>query len=73
MTAEGRVLTVLLSLYGFATFGYITATFASYFVGRDAEKKVGPVAGAGELQQLTKEVRALRAEIERSRPATPGS
>ena len=73
VTAEGRVLTVLLSLYGFATFGYITATFASYFVGRDAEKKDGPVAGAGELQQLTKEVRALRAEIERSRPASPGS
>jgi len=73
VTAEGRVLTVLLSLYGFATFGYITATFASYFVGRDAEKKDGPVAGAGELQQLTKEVRALRAEIERSRPAPPGS
>ncbi|HWU92028.1 MAG TPA: ion transporter [Sphingomicrobium sp.] len=73
VTAEGRMLTVLLSLYGFATFGYITATFASYFVGRDAEKKDGPVAGAGELQQLTKEVRALRAEIERSRPAPPGS
>ena len=25
-----------LSLYGFAVFGYITASFASFFVGRDA-------------------------------------
>jgi voltage-gated potassium channel len=65
VTTEGRLLTVLLSLYGFATFGYITATFASFFVGRDAEKKDGPVAGRGELQQLVKEVRALRAELER--------
>ena len=48
-TAEGRVLTVLLSLYGFAVFGYITAAFASFFVGRDAERKDGPVAGSGEL------------------------
>ena len=36
-TTEGRVLTVLLSLYGLAVFGYITAAFASFFVGRDAE------------------------------------
>jgi voltage-gated potassium channel len=65
VTAEGRILTVLLSLYGFATFGYITATFASYFVGRDAEKSDGPVAGSNELQQLMKEVRALRADVAR--------
>lgn len=71
VTAEGRVLTVLLSLYGFATFGYITATFASFFVGRDAEQKDGPVAGAAELQQLTRELRALRAEIERGRQMAP--
>jgi len=64
VTTEGRVLTVLLSLYGFATFGYITATFASYFVGRDAEKSDGPVAGAAEVRQLTNEVRALRAELQ---------
>ncbi len=63
VTTEGRVLTVLLSLYGFATFGYITATFASFFVGRDAETKTGPVAGSGEIGRLTAEVRALRDEL----------
>jgi voltage-gated potassium channel len=67
-TTEGRVLCVLLSLYGFATFGYITATFASFFVGRDAQKKDGPVAGSNRLEQLTREVRALRAALERGGP-----
>lgn len=62
-TTEGRVLTVLLSLYGFATFGYITATFASFFVGRDAQDKNGPVAGSSEVLALSREIRALRAEI----------
>ena len=66
-TTEGRVLTVLLSLYGFATFGYITATFASFFVGRDAEEKKGPVAGSKELDALAREIRELRAELERRR------
>jgi voltage-gated potassium channel len=37
VTAEGRVLCLLLALYAFAVFGYITAAFASVFVGRDAE------------------------------------
>ena len=67
VTTEGRLLTVLLSLYGFATFGYITATFASFFVGRDAEEKHGPVAGAEDVRALAAEIHALKAEIERNR------
>lgn len=35
-TPEGRTLCVLLALYGFAVFGYITGSLASLFVGRDA-------------------------------------
>jgi voltage-gated potassium channel len=66
-TTEGRLLTALLSLYGLATFGYITATFASYFVGRDAQQKDGPVAGSDELRQLLNEVRSLRGEFEARR------
>src|SRR4029079_7313119 len=68
VTTEGRILTVLLSLYGFATFGYITATFASFFVGRDAEEKGAPVAGSDDVKLLAAEVRALRDELERRRP-----
>jgi voltage-gated potassium channel len=63
VTTEGRVLAVLLSLYGFATFGYITASFASFFVGRDAETKSGPIAGSSDMARLVAEVRALRAEL----------
>lgn len=66
-TTEGRLLTALLSLYGLATFGYITATFASYFVGRDAQQKDGPVAGSEEIRQLLNEVRSLRGELEARR------
>jgi voltage-gated potassium channel len=38
-TASGRALCLLLSIYGFAVFGYITASLASYFVGRDVEAR----------------------------------
>lgn len=38
-TTEGRILCFLLSLYGFGVFGYITASFASFFVGRDTEAR----------------------------------
>ena len=62
-TTEGRVLTLLLSLYGLAVFGYITATLASFFVGRDAEDRSGPVAGSAELKSLRREIQALRGEL----------
>jgi voltage-gated potassium channel len=60
VTTEGRVLTFLLTLYGLAVFGYITASFASFFIGRDAEEEKGPVAGAAELTKLREEIAALR-------------
>ena len=69
-TTEGRVLAFLLSLYGLAVLGYLTATFASFFIGRDAEEENGPVAGAAELQALKAEVEALRRAIENAN-ATP--
>ena len=69
VTTEGQVLTVLLSIYGLAVLGYITATVASFFIGRDAEEKDGPVAGSAELEALTREVRALRAALAPGRPA----
>ncbi len=63
VTLEGRILAMLLATYGLAVFGYITAAFASFFVGRDAEQPSGPVAGAHELAALHDELRALRAEV----------
>jgi voltage-gated potassium channel len=34
-TPEGRFLCLLLAVYAFAVFGYVTAAIAAYFVGRD--------------------------------------
>jgi voltage-gated potassium channel len=62
-TLEGRVLCYLLALYAFAIFGYVTATLATFFVGRDAESEEAELAGAGELAALREELRALREEI----------
>jgi voltage-gated potassium channel len=62
-TLEGRVLGYLLALYAFGIFGYVTATLATFFVGRDAENAEGEVAGANELVALRQEVSALRDDI----------
>lgn len=68
VTDEGRLLGLLLSIYGLGVFGYITAILASFFVGRDAEDKRGPVAGSDELKALRTEIAALRADLSRIGP-----
>lgn len=62
-TLEGRVLCFVLALYGFAIFGYVTATLATFFVGRDAESSEAELAGADELNALRQELTVLREEI----------
>ena len=62
-TAEGRLLCFLLSLYGFAVFGYITASFASFFVGRDALAPEAEVAGAQDIAGLRAEIALLRRDL----------
>jgi voltage-gated potassium channel len=71
-TGEGRILAVLMSIYGLAVFGYITAVLASFFIGRDAEEPDAPIAGADDLKKLRGEIAALRKvleEREADRPA----
>ena len=70
LTAEGRILAFLLSLYGFGVFGYLTATVASHFVGQDrASERIGDAEQAAGTAALLEEVRGLRAEIARLRAA----
>jgi voltage-gated potassium channel len=62
-TLEGRTLCFLLALYGFAVFGYFTATLASFFMGRDAESPEAELAGAAQVAALHAELRQLRQEL----------
>jgi voltage-gated potassium channel len=75
-TGEGRALCLLLALFGFGVFGYVTAALATFFVGRDAQDPDAEVAGQASLDALRSEIAALRQEIhalraERGPPAPP--
>jgi voltage-gated potassium channel len=63
-SAEARVLCMLLALYAFAVFGYVTAALASFFVGRDAQHRDGEIAGAAQLDALRREIAALRQDFQ---------
>lgn len=62
-TAEGRVLCLLLSVYGFAVFGYMTASLASFFIGRDAADEQGEVASAESIRDLQRQLEDMRREL----------
>ena len=62
-TIEGWVLCVFLALYAFAVFGYVAATLATFFVGRDAQNPEAELAGARAIAELRSEIAALRGEI----------
>lgn len=62
-TAEGRVLCFLLSLYGFAVFGYVTASLASYFIGRDAQTEDAELVSAKPIKELRAEIASLHEEL----------
>lgn len=63
VTPEGKMLSFILALYGFSILGYITATLASFFIGRDAEEKSAPLAGSDELTQIKKQLEELTIAI----------
>ena len=82
VTAEGRVIAILLRVFAVSVFGFITASIASYLIGRQAEEKAlaegtGPVldkhlaAIQKEQAALRHDVAALREAIERL--AVPGN
>lgn len=57
-TPEGRVLCYILALYGFAILGYVTATLATFFIGRDAEE--GATKSPADIKALKKEIIELK-------------
>ncbi len=62
-TAEGRILAVLISLFSIGVFGYVTATLASFLVGREANAPDGASAAGVDVRALRREIAALRKEI----------
>lgn len=64
-TAEGRLLCLALSLYALGILGYVTATLASFFLGRDAANSNAEVAGTPQIDALRHEIELLRGEIQR--------
>lgn len=59
-TAEGRMLTLLLSVYAVGVFGYLAASLASSFIDRESHQKAG---------NTREEMAALRREVEQLRHA----
>lgn len=57
---EGRMLSFVLAIYGFAVFGYVTATVASFFVDRDAESEESPIASNKKLEQIENELKEIK-------------
>jgi voltage-gated potassium channel len=68
VTPEGRILGFLLALYAFAVFGYVTATLATFFLGREAAAEDSDVVGAQTIEALRAEIRALRSELQALSP-----
>jgi voltage-gated potassium channel len=64
-SSEGRLICLLLSVYAFAVFGYITATLASYFVGSDAEQE------REHSRRLQQELSAMRLALQHLADRSP--
>jgi voltage-gated potassium channel len=63
-TPEGRLLCLLLSAFSIAILGYVTASLATFFIGRDAASPDGEVDGERALAAVTAELAALRRELQ---------
>lgn len=64
LTGEGKWLAFILALFGYAVFGYVTATLATFFIGQDAEEKDAPLAGAKEIKELKEMIVILTGKVD---------
>lgn len=63
-TLEGRVLCIVLSLYAFSVFGYVTAALATFLVGREAKQDTEELPSVQSIAALREEIAQLREEIQ---------
>ena len=59
LSPDGRVPGLLPANYGFAVFGYVTASIVGFFVARDAEEGDGELAGTAQIGALRDAVATL--------------
>ena len=71
VTIGGRILCFLLGLYAFTVFGYVTATLATFFIDRDADRPDAAVAGERALAEINARLDAQHRLLETRVP--PGS
>jgi voltage-gated potassium channel len=64
VTVGGHVLCLGISLFAVAIFGYLTAVFAAFFIGRDAEDPKSEIPNQTSIHQLSAEVGLLRKSID---------
>ena len=64
VTVGGHVLSLGISIFAVAIFGYLTAVFAAFFIGRDAEDPKSEIPNQSSIHQLSTEVALLRKAIE---------
>lgn len=77
VSPEARVIAILLGLFAVSVFGFVTASIATYFIGRSAEDRAAaeatdaqPIEGVRvELDALRRENEALRGEVAAMRQA----
>ena len=64
VTVGGHMLCLGISIFAVAMFGYLTALFAAFFIGRDAADPKSEIPNQTSIQQLSGEVALLRKVIE---------
>lgn len=63
-TPEGRGLAFIIAIFGYTIFGNVTATSATFFIGRDAEEEDARVAGTKDMEELGKTIQTLSNDLQ---------
>lgn len=65
-SAEGRLLTLFLSLYALGILGYVAASMAAFFIGQEADAESRDSAKLDEIGALREEIERLREHLVRA-------